>query len=153
WFCPRRELGGCFKLRVGGLRQLVIQIPQKQSQGDHARGVLVHECEPLCRRAYGFEERHSTLSLLLSIFPVGPLDEVLPVLGLFLDMDTYLIQERHEVLDWTREQPQAREGQSSVLHAVTCEKLRKRHQHEAFAYWKLHPGSDWLVVEYMPRSS
>src|SRR5262249_55120970 len=78
---------------------------------------------------------------------------MLPVLGLFLDMDTDLIQERHEVLDWTREQPQAREGQSSVLHAVTFEKLRKRHQYEAFADWELHPGPDWLVVEHMSCSS
>lgn len=74
------------------------------------------------------------------------------MLGLFLDMDTYLIQKRHEILDWAREQPQAREGRGSVLHAVTFEKLRKRHQHEAFSYWELHPGPDWLVVKHMPRS-
>ncbi len=72
------------------------------------------------------------------------------MLGLVLDVGAYVVQERHEALDWPREQPEAREGQGSVLHAVTFEELRKRHQHEAFSDWELHPGPYWFVVEQMP---
>ncbi len=56
WLCPCRDLCWCRKHRVGVLRQLVIQIPEEQSQGDHAWGIMAHEREPSCRRAHGFEE-------------------------------------------------------------------------------------------------